>query len=45
MRSSCGREPQWESHVLPYVTPRTDYIFAGEVQGVVSLSAGITFGI
>ncbi|MEM7136011.1 MAG: hypothetical protein AAF500_05490 [Myxococcota bacterium] len=43
--TNIGWEPQWDSHVLPYITLRSDYVFAGEVQSVVSLSAGITFGI
>ena len=43
--TNLGWEPTWDSRVRPFVTMRTEWIFDGATYNVLSLSAGITFGI
>ncbi|MGB5192596.1 MAG: hypothetical protein WBN70_06420 [Polyangiales bacterium] len=43
--TNLGWEPTWQSRVRPYVTLRTEWIFDRATYNVMSLSAGITFGI
>ena len=43
--TNLGWEPTWNTHVRPYVTMRTEWIFDQATYSVLSLSAGITFGI
>ncbi|MEM7435604.1 MAG: hypothetical protein AAF436_10670, partial [Myxococcota bacterium] len=43
--TNLGWEPSWHSRALPFVTFRSEWIFDGVVFNVLSLSAGITFGI
>ncbi len=43
--TNLGWEPTWPSRVRPYLTLRTEWIFDQATYNVLSLSAGITFGI
>ena len=43
--TNLGWEPVWDSRVRPYITMRTEWIFDRATYNVLSLSAGITFGI
>jgi hypothetical protein len=43
--TNLGWEPTWDSRVRPYITMRSEWIFDGANYNVLSLSAGITFGI
>lgn len=43
--TNLGWEPMWDSRVRPYITLRTEWIFDQATYNVMSLSAGITFGI
>ena len=43
--TNLGWEPTWQSRVRPYITLRTEWIFDQATYNVMSLSAGITFGI
>jgi hypothetical protein len=43
--TNLGWEPTWQSCVRPYITLRTEWIFDQATYNVMSLSAGITFGI
>lgn len=43
--TNLGWEPMWDSRVRPYITMRTEWIFDQATYNVLSLSAGITFGI
>lgn len=43
--TNLGWEPAWDSHVLPFITLRTEWVFDQVVFNVLSLSVGVTFGI
>lgn len=43
--TNLGWEPLWDSRVRPYVTMRSEWILDRATYNVLSLSAGITFGI
>ena len=43
--TNLGWEPSWDSRVRPYITLRSEWIFDAATYSVVSLSAGINFGI
>jgi hypothetical protein len=43
--TNLGWEPSWDSRVRPYVTMRSEWIFDAATYSVLSLSAGINFGI
>ena len=43
--TNLGWEPVWTTRVRPYLTMRTEWIFDRATYSVLSLSAGITFGI
>lgn len=43
--TNLGWEPTWDARVRPYITMRTEWIFDRATYNVLSLSAGITFGI
>lgn len=43
--TNLGWEPTWDSRVRPYVTMRSEWIFDQATYSVLSLSAGVTFGI
>jgi hypothetical protein len=43
--TNLGWEPMWDSRVRPHITLRTEWIFDQATYNVMSLSAGITFGI
>jgi hypothetical protein len=43
--TNLGWEPTWDSRVRPYITMRSEWIFDRATYNVLSLSAGITFGI
>ena len=43
--TNLGWEPLWDSRVRPYITMRSEWIFDRATYNVLSLSAGVTFGI
>jgi hypothetical protein len=43
--TNLGWEPSWDSRVRPYITMRSEWIFDAATYSVLSLSAGINFGI
>ncbi len=43
--TNLGWEPGWTSPVRPFLTLRTEWIFDRATYNLMSLSAGITFGI
>ena len=43
--TNLGWEPSWDSRVRPYITMRSEWIFDAATYCVLSLSAGINFGI
>lgn len=43
--TNLGWEPSWDSFVRPYVTVRTEWVFDVATYTIVSLSAGVSFGI
>jgi len=43
--TNLGWEPTWRSRAVPYVTLRTEWVFDDVVYNVLSLSAGVTFGM
>jgi hypothetical protein len=43
--TNLGWEPSWDPRVRPYITLRSEWIFDAATYSVLSLSAGINFGI
>jgi len=43
--TNLGWEPSWDQRVRPYITLRSEWIFDAATYSVLSLSAGINFGI
>lgn len=43
--TNLGWEPTWDSRVRPYISMRSEWIFDAATYSVLSLSAGINFGI
>lgn len=43
--TDVGWEPAWDSRFVPYVTLRSEFIFADRVYSVLALSVGFTVGV